>query len=147
MTLNKALFSSNNANWETPDDLYDHLDKEFHFDFDPCPHNPTFDGLNVSWGSSNYINPPYNRAIRDWLLKALKENKLSVFLLPARTDTRWMHDIVLPYADKIIFIKGRLKFKGALNSAPFPSMIVIFRQKDIPVNISHLINKTKFSFD
>lgn len=48
-----------------------------------------------------------------------------VMLLPARTDTKWFHEYVLPYAE-IYFIKGRLKFGDSKNSAPFPSMIAVF---------------------
>jgi site-specific DNA-methyltransferase (adenine-specific) len=129
--LNRSLFSSANGDWETPDNLYQMLDSHFHFDFDPCPNNPEFDGLSIKWGMSNYINPPYNHAIRAWIEKAMSEcisnGSMSVFLLPSRTDTKWFHELVLPYASRIIFIKGRLKFKGATNSAPFPSMIVIFK--------------------
>ena len=48
-----------------------------------------------------------------------------VMLLPARTDTAWFHDYVME-ATEIRFIRGRLKFGDAVNSAPFPSMVVIF---------------------
>jgi hypothetical protein len=48
--FNRSLFKSDNQNWKTPKKLYDELDKEFHFDFDPCPPNPAFDGLNIEWG-------------------------------------------------------------------------------------------------
>ncbi len=46
--------------------------------------------------------------------------------LPSRTDTRWFHDYVYKKAE-IRFIKGRLKFKGAKHSAPFPSMLAVWR--------------------
>jgi DNA N-6-adenine-methyltransferase (Dam) len=49
-----------------------------------------------------------------------------VCLLPARTDSAWWHECVLPHAE-IRYIRGRLKFNGSGNSAPFPSAIVIFR--------------------
>jgi hypothetical protein len=52
-----------------------------------------------------------------------------VFLVPARTDTRWFHDVVLPNAREIRFLRGRLKFGDAENSAPFPSMIVVFKER------------------
>jgi hypothetical protein len=54
---------------------------------------------------------------------------VAVFLIPARTDTRWFHDIVLPNAKEIRFIRGRLHFGGSKNAAPFPSMIVIFEKR------------------
>jgi site-specific DNA-methyltransferase (adenine-specific) len=104
------------------------LNDEFQFTFDPCPSNPTFDGLSVEWGESNFVNPPYGRKIGKWLKKGFEESKkgrVVVFLIPSRTDTKWWHDYVMK-AKEIRFIKGRLKFKGATNSAPFPSAVVIF---------------------
>jgi hypothetical protein len=117
------------SDWRTPKGIYDALNEEFHFSFDPCPPKPKFNGLMIPWGPSNYVNPPYGPHIRKWLEKALIERnkgKRSVFLLPARTDTKWFHQLVLPYAAEIRFVQGRLKFKGAKWYAPFPSMIVIF---------------------
>lgn len=76
-----------------------------------------------------FCNPPYSK-IADWVKKAFyegqKDNTLVVLLIPARTDTRYFHDFILHRAE-IRFLKGRLKFGDAKNSAPFPSMVVIFR--------------------
>lgn len=116
-------------NWKTPRDTYLTLHKEFGFDFDPCPPNPTFDGLAVDWGQSNFVNPPYGRVIGLWLAKAKQEQakgRASVFLIPSRTDTRWWHEYVMT-ADEIRFIKGRLRFDDQPNPAPFPSAVVVFR--------------------
>jgi len=127
--MTNVHFMSQRSDWQTPDDAYALLDAEFGFDFDPCPHNPTIDGLSCGWGKSNFVNPPYGREIGKWLKKGHEEHLLGktvVFLIPSRTDTRWWHDYVMK-ADEIRFIKGRLKFKGAKNSAPFPSAIVVFR--------------------
>jgi hypothetical protein len=127
MTLSRVHFSSAKQNWETPAGIYSDLNDEFGFDFDPCPPHPTFDGLEIEWGKRNFVNPPYNR-IKDWIAKGYAEHlkkKLCVFLIPSRTDTRWWHDYVMK-ANEIRFIKGRLKFQGAKNSAPFPSCVVIF---------------------
>lgn len=129
MSFNKVHFSSVNMKWQTPDDTYGELNKEFNFDFDPCPVNPQFDGLSVSWGRSNFVNPPYGNALGLWIKKGFEEaqkGKTVVFLIPSRTDTKWWHNYVMK-ANEIRFIKGRLKFKGAKNSAPFPSAIIIFR--------------------
>jgi len=49
-----------------------------------------------------------------------------VMLLPARTDTKWFHEYIYGKAE-IRFIKGRLKFGGCKNPAPFPSMVVIWK--------------------
>lgn len=50
-------------------------------------------------------------------------------LLPARTDTRWFHDYIYGKAE-VRFIRGRLKFGDRKNSAPFPSMVVIFGERE-----------------
>ena len=124
-------FSSQKLDWQTPKATYDELNKEFHFDFDPCPTNPTLDGLTVEWGNVNFCNPPYGREIPKWIKKGYEEyqkGKTVVFLIPSRTDTKWWHDYIMK-ADEIRFIKGRLKFGDSKNSAPFPSAIAIFDQK------------------
>jgi DNA N-6-adenine-methyltransferase (Dam) len=125
----QPIFSSASDRWATPPDVYAALDSEFRFDFDPCPLDGEGDGLAplfCSWrGKRVFCNPPYGPGIGDWLKRAT-EAKLAVFLIPARTDTRWFHEHVLPKAREIRFIRGRLKFGGAKNSAPFPSMIVVY---------------------
>ena len=137
---NKLFFSSDLQTGRTPDDLYNILDNEFHFDFDPCPifisesvdqtcSLALFDGLTISWKKSNYCNPPYDNQ-KAWVEKAYNEslkNKICVMLLPARTDTKLFHDFIFKKAREIRFIKGRLQFGGYTNSAPFPSMIVVFK--------------------
>ena len=122
-------FSSATDRWATPVDVYQALDDEFCFDFDPCPLDGTENGLAtlfLSWeGRRVFCNPPYGPGIAKWLERGLEAN-LAVFLIPSRTDTKWFHELVLPNAKEIRFIKGRLKFGNAVHSAPFPSMIVIF---------------------
>lgn len=122
-------FSSATVEWPTPVAVYRALDAEFHFDFDPCPLGGSQDGLATLltpwYGKRVFCNPPYGPGLSQWLERGLEAN-LAVFLIPARTDTKWFHGIVLPKAKEIRFIKGRLKFGDAINSAPFPSMIVIF---------------------
>ncbi len=128
MSFNKVMFSSATDHWSTPKDVYMALDAEFNFDFDPCELNSPIDGLTIPWGKSNFVNPPYSD-ISNWIKKGFKEwvdDKTVVFLIPSRTDTRWWHDYVMK-ANEIRFIKGRLKFGNAKNSAPFPSCIVIFK--------------------
>lgn len=130
--MNRApLFSSASDRWATPGELLAALNAEFRFDFDPCPLDGEGDGLAplfTQWrGRRVFCNPPYGPGVGDWLQRGL-EAEVAVFLLPARTDTRWFHDVVLPKADEIRFLKGRLKFGGAKNCAPFPSMLIIFRR-------------------
>lgn len=140
--MNEVMFSSKTDLWETPQDFFDRLDAEFGFDLDACalPQNakcaayytPEQDGLSQPWDGVVWCNPPYGRNIGKWVQKAHEENRRNnnyiVMLLPARTDTRWFHDYILNKAE-VRFIRGRLKFGGAKNSAPFPSMVVVFRPK------------------
>jgi len=138
MADKKALLKkAATVHWGTPRELYRRLDRTFCFDFDPCPLGAPggsgtldFDGLTARWGKRNFVNPPYGPAIPAWLKKGIDEAQLgalSVFLLPARTDTRWFHDLVIPEAAEIGFLRGRLTFVGAPSPAPFPSMIVLFK--------------------
>ena len=125
--LNKGLFSSATTHWETPKELYTELDKEFHFNDDPCPLHGE-GGLDRRWGTRTFMNPPYGREIGKWLARAWAESiwgKTVVCLIPSRTDTRWWHEYVMK-ANEIRFLRGRLKFGDSVNSAPFPSAIVIF---------------------
>ena len=126
--LSKVVFSAQRDNWKTPKKFYEELNKEFDFDFDPCPPNPTFDGLNIEWGKCNFVNPPYSQ-IKLWTKKGYEEylkGKTVVFLIPSRTDTIYWHEYCMKAAE-IRFIKGRLKFDDHNNSAPFPSALIIFK--------------------
>jgi len=130
--INRGLFSSASQHWSTPKDLYDELNKELNFNDDPCPLKSKIDGLHREWGSSTFLNPPYGSEIGKWLSTAWLESlkgKTIVCSLPSRTDTRWWHDYVMK-ADEIRFLRGRLKFSGSKNSAPFPSAIAVFRDKE-----------------
>jgi len=124
-----VVFKSTTVEWPTDKAVYDALDREFHFNYDPCPSDATEDGLAtlfVPWhGLRCWVNPPYGRIIRRWVERA-HEAEVAVFLLPARTDTSWFA-YCLEHATEIRFVRGRLKFGGAKNSAPFPSVIVIFK--------------------
>jgi hypothetical protein len=111
--------------------VYAALDAEFGFTLDPCPiewaKETHPNGLSMSWaGERVYCNPPYGPGIGYWLRKR-HEATLAVYLLPARTDTRWWHEEAMQ-ADEIRFLRGRLKFGGAVNSAPFPSVILVYRR-------------------
>lgn len=134
-----VMFSSNTDMWATPQDFFDVINKEFNFTVDVCAtaentkcglfFTPEQDGLKQKWEGICYMNPPYGRSIGKWIQKAYnssKEGAVVVGLLPARTDTKWFHEYIYNKAE-IRFIKGRLKFGGCKNSAPFPSMVVIWR--------------------
>jgi site-specific DNA-methyltransferase (adenine-specific) len=139
-----VMFSSATDQWATPQDFFDKLDEEFHFTLDPCADESNHkceryftkerDGLLQDWsGERVFCNPPYGRETQHWVRKCFTEVvnglcPLAVMLIPARTDTRWFHDYIYKKAE-IRFVKGRLKFGDSANSAPFPSMVVIFKKR------------------
>ena len=85
--------------------------------------------IKIGGGNIVWCNPPYGREIGKWVEKAAKSKALVVMLLPARTDTKWFHTYIYGKAE-IRFVKGRLKFGDGKGNAPFPSMIVIFRNME-----------------
>lgn len=140
--MNKSMFTSNTAEWATPQAFFDKLNEEFHFTLDPCATSENAkcvryftkeqDGLAQSWqGECVFCNPPYGREIGKWVAKAFAEtaigvNTTVVMLIPARTDTAYFHDFIYGNAE-IRFIRGRLHFNESKSAAPFPSMIVVMR--------------------
>jgi site-specific DNA-methyltransferase (adenine-specific) len=88
------------------------------------------DGLDKSWdGERVFVNPPYGREIGKWVRKAAETRQATVvMLMPARTDTKYFHKYIYGKTE-IRFLQGRLKFGDSTNSAPFPSMIVIWRNR------------------
>ena len=126
--------------WKTPKDFYDKLNKEFDFDFDPCPymHDMSWNGLDVEWGQINFVNPPYSRKLKEaFIMKAIEESKKGkycVMLLPVSTSTKIFHDYILPNKKEIRFIRRRLKFSGYNSKGAFvdnkcgmyDSMLIIF---------------------
>lgn len=144
MINTELMFSSKTDQWETPQYLFDELNDEFGFDLDVCADESNHkcdnyftkeqDGLKQEWDGAVWCNPPYGRKIGEWVEKAyysnIRYNNYIVMLLPARTDTKWFHNYIYYDKAEIRFIRGRLKFGNAKNSAPFPSMIVIYKPKE-----------------
>ncbi|QHZ55797.1 adenine methyltransferase [Brevibacillus sp. NSP2.1] len=135
--INKAMFKSEREEWETPQEFFDKLNDEFGFQLDVCalPTNakceryftPDDDGLHQEWTGVCWMNPPYGREIGKWVKKAYesaKQGATVVCLLPARTDVKWWHDYCMKA--EIRLVRGRMKFVGADNMAPFPNAVVIF---------------------
>lgn len=145
--LNKGLMTNNSNEWRTPQDLFDELDKEFHFTLDPCSTHENAkckkhytieeNGLIQDWKEETvFCNPPYGTEIKKWVEKCyeqhVKNNITVVMLIPARTDTSYFHEYIYKKCDEIRFIRGRVKFVNEngeqQNSAPFPSMVVIYKK-------------------
>jgi phage N-6-adenine-methyltransferase len=147
------MFSSQFSEWETPFDFFYTLHKEFSFGLDAAANEdnaklvnyigPPENALELSWserskGEAVYLNPPYGRKIGLWVAKARQEGKKVTVgcLLPARTDTAWFHTLISGQAE-VRLLRGRLKFgkegTDKVEAAPFPSMVVIYGPKVVPV--------------
>jgi phage N-6-adenine-methyltransferase len=138
-----VMTASENMKWATPQDWFDYLDLEFDFTLDPCCEHetakcerhftPAEDGLAHAWTDERvFMNPPYGRELGRWMEKAYRECRdngaLVVAFVPARVDTEWWHQYAAK-ATEVRFPKGRVKFAGADNSAPFPVAVVVFRPR------------------
>ena len=143
MTLIKSMVSSKTNEWATPQWFFDKLDEEFNFTLDPCSNGNhkcdkyftiKEDGLRQDWSKDTvFMNPPYGGQAGAWVAKALEESKrgaVVVCLIVAAPDRSYWHDYILPFAAQIRFIRGRLIFGDAKETAPFPSAIVVFSQKE-----------------
>lgn len=145
MAINAGMMSSATDQWGTPLDLFNELDKEFQFTLDACASHWNYkvdnyftqeqDGLAQAWTGVVWCNPPYGRAIKNWIRKGYESSQggaTVVMLIPARTDTTYWHDYVMK--GDIRFLRGRIKFvqpDGTADApAPFPSAIVIFKPKE-----------------
>ena len=136
----ETLFSHKSDEWETPEDFFQDLNREFCFTLDACAnqnnkkceryYSPEENGLLWDWeGETVWCNPPYSK-MKEWARKCYyeghKPNTIVVMLIPSRTDTWWYQNYVLHRAE-VRFIKGRLRFCGGNVNAPFPSALVIYR--------------------
>lgn len=137
----EILFSKKSDDWETPEFLLEELSKEFHFDLDMAAtesnakcwqyivniDDEIYNTKKIEINGYAFCNPPYSNQ-RKFIEFSIKHNIRTVFLLPSRTDTKLFHDLI--YKNPLMeirFLKGRLKFSNSENSAPFPSMIVVFK--------------------
>ena len=141
----EIMHSSKSMDEVTPQDLFEQLEREFHFTIDlaadaentkcKCYFDEQADAFGQQWTERGWCNPPYGRNVPYWVNKASWEAKntvacggLTVMLLVPRTDTKWFKNAA-DTANEIRFIKGRLKFEGQLHPAPFPSCLVIWYGK------------------
>lgn len=129
--------------WETPQDFFDILNDEFHFDIDVCASKENAkcryyytyheNGLHKKWKGTCWMNPPYNQNIGRWVAKAwesAQEGATVVTLIQGRSnDTKWWHNFVMK-ASELRFIKGRLQFliNGKRGSGSnISSIVVVFK--------------------
>lgn len=145
-------FKSDSVEWSTPQSYFDDQNARFGgFTLDACAtaenakcerfYTQEQDGLAQPWTGRVWCNPPYGRGVGHWLQKAWQatssgEADVVVCLVPARTDTRWWHEWS-PRASSVEFAQGRLAF-GGQNSAPFPSVLLVFRKAHLPYETTDL---------
>lgn len=141
MGIHESLYSSRSEEWPTPQSFFDTLNAEFKFTLDPCAtaenakckryFTKEEEGLLQDWGRAVvFCNPPYGKMMRAWAQKCFTASQTGatvVLLAHSRTDTSWFHDWVYGKASEIRFVRGRLKFGNGKQSAPFPSMVAVFR--------------------
>jgi len=156
----KTKFESHKQEWETPDDLFDRLDREFHFDIDLAAdatnakcrryYSRKHNALLQTWRGTGWLNPPYGareHKLSDWVRKAYLETRKPgctvVMLIPARTNTRWWHDYCMKAAE-IRFLNGRPKFGDAEHGLPQPLALIVFQSGSRrPRLTSYLIDTCK----
>jgi hypothetical protein len=86
--------------WLTPPDLMESLQREFNFDFDPCPFPKpeSFDGLTCDWGQVNYVNPPFGSIMHNgrkkgptaWVRKAIEEHQKGKRVILVYPIDKWV---------------------------------------------------------
>jgi phage N-6-adenine-methyltransferase len=145
--FNKSKFTSSNQEYETPQELYDYLDRIYHFTRDVCASKDNAkcnnywakydDCLSKEWDGVNWMNPPY-KDMKKYIKKAYEQrhNAITVCLIPARTNTRWWHDWCMK--GEVIFICGRPKFKGCTHGLLQPLAIVIFGKQDSKLTLNSI---------
>jgi hypothetical protein len=151
-----ALFMSADMTWCTPKAVLDQVRRMDQIGLDPCSNPrsivraktewtgpPKVNGLAEFWGGHGlvYVNPPYGRALGIWMRKCALSALAGVEIVacvPARPDTRWWHDSIVTSGATVCFWRGRIKFLGAKQGAPFPTAIVYYG--DRPEQFSKIFN-------
>lgn len=135
-------FKSDKTVYSTPIALFQVIDKEFRFDLDVCalPENakcknyfaPEVDGLKQDWRGSCWMNPPYDKELKKWVLKARLESQkhgsLVCCLVPFRGNTVWFRDVCMDA--EIRFIIGEVNFNDLERGLWLPMCLMIFGSKN-----------------
>lgn len=116
-----------NDDYETPEEFMGRLVQRFgRFDLDVCAtersakadafYDLALDGLRQTWcedGTRAFMNPPYS-ALGRWVSKAVSEAEKGlevVALILSSTDTAYWHNLIMPKAADILFVRGRIDFE------------------------------------
>lgn len=140
-------FDSIRQDWNTPKDLFEKINEEFHFEWDLASsldnalcsnfYTKEEDGLKQNWTGTCWLNPPYgdkSSKMVDWIKKAYLDTQNNsdltvVMLIPARTNTKWFHEYCMK-SYEIKFICGRPKFRDSKHGLPQPLVLVVFKKSE-----------------
>lgn len=131
-------FKSENIIYSTPTKLFKVINDEFHFTLDVCalPENakcenyftPEIDGLKRDWPGVCWMNPPFNKELKKWVIKARdeskKHNSIVCCLVPFRGNTVWFKEVCMDA--EIRFIIGEVNFNDLERGLWLPMCFMIF---------------------
>jgi len=134
--------------WITPPEIYEPLNAEFHFDYDPCPFPKPkdYDGITAEWGQSNYVNPPFHRengiGPTAFVRKAIEENKKGKTVVLTIPTQSYVNLLLEAGAD--VRSLGRVKWLHTVTREPMksPSPITAFILRSRPAPAPELPNPT-----
>lgn len=128
LTLSQVPISKPSDCWQTPDWLWQRvalalLTQPNQTLYDPCPPNPTVDGLNENWQEHVYCNPPYSNP-HPWVLKAREEagsdrSTSIIFCLNHDHSTDWWADLT-PLITTACLVGKRVRFTHPQGEASEP---------------------------
>ena len=144
MGIDNNAFKSKSEEYETPNEIFEPLQKEFNLKLDVCVthlnskcdlfYKKEDDSLTKDWHKDGnfWMNPPFGRDLKRWVQKAYEESQkgvIGVLILPVRCNTLWWHKYIIDTKAEVRFLKGETKFVGHKRGLWLPFAIVIFNKK------------------
>ena len=96
-------------------------------------------GLAQPWSGRVFLNPPYGSDTLKWVRRLAgcvnRRECTGIVLIFVRTDTAVWHDWIFPYANGLLFLRGRLTFhtvdgKPGRTNAGAPSVLVAYGEPE-----------------
>lgn len=142
----RVLLSTDHQAWNTPAPVLEALEPLGPIALDPCSNGSSIVGARVAWtieddglacswtetaeGGPIFVNPPFDELPR-WISRCCLEATCGaeiVALVPARVDTRWWGE-ALEHGGTAALWRGRVRFLGAANTAPFPIALIYWGRR------------------
>jgi len=126
---------------KTPDMIRLLLQMEFQFEgvVNACSKGADLDALlSCDWYDSTFVIPQYS-CVKKWVQKCIEQRdkgKTVVMIIPSRTNTDWFHELVVPEATDLRFIRGRITLPGYTTQNQFPDAVCVFGTKKQPSSLS-----------